>query len=130
VLSTFPNNALFDPTIEDRHDSRPVLVRRAVAFIDDNAHRDIALADIAAAVDITPRAVQYGFRTHLDCTPMEYVRRVRLHHAHCDLAAADRGEATVTAIAAKWGFAHTGHFATRYRETYGQSPHETLQSGF
>jgi AraC-like DNA-binding protein len=61
---------------------------------------------------------------------MEYVRRVRLHHAHCDLVAADRGETTVTAIAAKWGFAHTGHFATRYRETYGQSPHETLQSGF
>jgi transcriptional regulator GlxA family with amidase domain len=104
-------------------------VRRAVAFIDDNAHRDIALADIAAAVDITPRAVQYAFRTHLDCTPMEYARRVRLHHAHCDLVAADRWQTTVAAIAAKWGFAHTGHFATRYRETYGQSPHETLQSG-
>jgi transcriptional regulator GlxA family with amidase domain len=60
---------------------------------------------------------------------MEYARRVRLHHAHCDLVAADRWQTTVAAIAAKWGFAHTGHFATRYRETYGQSPHETLQSG-
>ena len=41
MLTTFPNTALTEPSIEDRNDSTPVLLRRAIAFIDDNAHTDI-----------------------------------------------------------------------------------------
>jgi len=128
VLHAFPNNALIEPTAEDRNDTTPALLRRAVAFIDENAHTDIALADIAAAIPITPRAVQYMFRRHLDMTPTEYLRRVRLHHAHHELLMADRSTTTVTAVAARWGFAHTGRFAVLYRQAYGQSPHVTLRN--
>jgi AraC-like DNA-binding protein len=58
---------------------------------------------------------------------MAYLRRVRLDHVHRDLRKGDRGSTTVTATAARWGFAHTGRFAVLYRETYGQSPHVTLR---
>ncbi len=51
--------------------------------------RDIGLSDIAAAVGVTPRSVQYTFRRHLGTTPLEYLRRVRLDRAHRDLQAAD-----------------------------------------
>lgn len=129
VLAALPNSALTDPTIQDRRDSTPVLFRRAKMFIDDNAHRDISLADVARAVYVTPRALQYMFRKHMDCTPMEYLRRARLHQAHHELLAGDHHRTTVAAIAAKWGFGHTGRFALYYRETYGQSPHTTLRSG-
>ncbi|KAA1249460.1 helix-turn-helix transcriptional regulator [Mycobacterium simiae] len=127
LLSSFPNNALVEPTIEDRHDSTPVLLRRAIAFIDDNAHNDLSLADIAGAVYVTPRALQYMFRRHRDCTPMDYVRRVRLHHAHRDLVDGNRATTTVAEIARRWGFAHTGRFATLYRQHHGQSPAVTLR---
>ena len=127
VLATFPNTAVTDATIEDRRDSTPVLLRRAMAFIDDNAHTDIALADIADAVHVTPRALQYMFRKQLDCTPIEYVRRVRLNHAHRELLKTDRYRTTVGQIAARWGFGHTGRFAAYYREVYGKSPHATLR---
>ena len=89
---------------------------------------DIALADIADAVHVTPRAVQYMFRRHLDTTPLNYLRQVRLHHARQELLGADRRHETVTAIAACWGFMHTGRFAVLYRQTFGESPHETLRS--
>lgn len=127
ILTTFPNTALFDPTIEDRHDTTPVLLRRAIAYIDDHAHIDISLADIGSQVDVTPRALQYMFRKHRDCTPMEYVRRVRLHHAHHDLVAGNPSTTTVGRIAARWGFAHVGRFAVYYRKQYGRSPHQTLR---
>jgi transcriptional regulator GlxA family with amidase domain len=68
------------------------------------------------------------FRRHLESTPMAYLRRVRLDQAHHDLVTGDRWTTTVTAAAARWGFAHTGRFAVLYRETYGQSPHVTLRS--
>ncbi|MDP7733180.1 AraC family transcriptional regulator [Mycobacterium paragordonae] len=127
MLATFPNTAVFEPTIEDRHDSTPLLLRRAMTFIDDNAHRDISLADIARAACITPRALQYMFRRHRYCTPTEYLRQVRLHHAHLELLRASSETSTVSAVAARWGFAHLGRFAAFYRQEYGESPQATLR---
>jgi AraC-like DNA-binding protein len=127
MLSTFPNTAAPETASSDRTDSRPVLLRRAIEYMDANATNDISLADIAEAIHVTPRAVQYMFRRHLDSTPLQYLRRIRLHYAHLELSAADRMHDTVTEIAARWGFAHTGRFAVLYRQTYGQSPHQTLR---
>lgn len=125
LLTTLPNDSLLEPTSHDRRDSTPVLLRRAIAFIDDNAHTDISLADIAAAIYVTPRALQYMFRRYRDCTPMEYLRRVRLHHAHLDLLAADE-TTMVGEVARRWGFAHAGRFAAYHREHYGCSPQALL----
>lgn len=127
TLTTFP--AMPTPEIHpfDRTDHQPVLLRRAVEFIESNAASDIALADIADAVHVSSRAVQYMFRRHLDTTPLQYLRNLRLEHAHADLKAGSQMHDTVTAIATRWGFAHTGRFAVLYRQTYGRSPHETLR---
>lgn len=127
VLTTFPNTALLAPTIDNRNQSTPVVLRRAMAFIDDNAHRDISLADVAREVYVTPRALQYMFRKHRDCTPSEYLRRVRLHYAHLELVDGDHATTTVGEVARRWGFGNLGRFAVSYRQTYGRSPHVTLR---
>ncbi|MEU1390940.1 MULTISPECIES: helix-turn-helix domain-containing protein [unclassified Nonomuraea] len=58
---------------------------------------------------VTVRAIQLAFRRHLDTTPLGYLRRIRLYHAHADPRAADPGRGdSVAAIAARWGFAHPG----------------------
>jgi len=43
----------------------PPILRDAVAFIQENADADIGLEDIAAAVNVSPRSVQYAFRRNL-----------------------------------------------------------------
>jgi AraC-like DNA-binding protein len=128
TLSAFPNTATAGPTPHDRNDYQPPLLRRAIEFIEANVNEDIGLGDIAEAVCLTPRAVQYMFRRHLDMTPLQYLRRTRLHYAHAELLGADRECDTVTAISARWGFANTGRFAVFYRQVYGQSPHVTLRN--
>ncbi|WP_237570204.1 AraC family transcriptional regulator [Mycolicibacterium lacusdiani] len=105
----------------------PAQLKRAMWFINGKVDSDIGIQEIADAVHLSPRAVQYLFRRHLNTTPTEYVRRLRLHRAHQDLLAGSNGTATVSAIATRWGFAHTGRFAVLYRQTYGQSPHQTLR---
>ncbi len=125
LLECYPSNATEldlagDPTL-------PEALKEAVAFIQRRAAGEVSINDIAAAVHLTPRAVQYLFRRQLDTTPTEYVRRVRLQRAHDDLVAADPANSTVTKIAQRWGFAHTGRFAVLYRQTYGHSPHATLK---
>lgn len=127
VLNTFPSTALSDPTIEDRHDAHAASLRRAVAFIDEHAHEDISVAEVAAAVHVSIRTLQYAFRRYLDTSPTGYLRRVRLAHAHADLVAADPTTGvTVAAIATRWGFLHPARFAIAYRTAYGCPPHETL----
>lgn len=128
TLATFPNTAMGAVNGQARTGARPVLLERAMNYIDANAGHDITLGDIAGFVHVTPRAVQYMFRRHLDTTPLQYLRRLRLHYAHQDLVGGDRTQTTVTEIASRWGFAHTGRFAVAYRETYGQSPHTTLRT--
>lgn len=126
VLATFPND-LPPGTADDPGDRHPALLVQAIDFIQSNAARDIGVGDIAAAVYLTPRTVQYMFRNHLDTTPTAYLREVRLKRAREELITGDRGTATVAAVAARWGFAHTGRFAVLYRDTYGESPHQTLR---
>jgi len=126
VLTAFPNTALTDPTIEDRRDAHPDTLRRAVAFIDENAHTDISIADIAAAAYVSVRAVQLAFRRHLDVTPLEYLRRVRLDLAHRQLLTADSERDTVAAVAYRWGFPSPSRFAAYYRAAYGVLPSRTL----
>ncbi len=128
ALVTFPNNALTEPTIEDRHDSHVATLHRAAAFIDGNAHRDITIAEIAEAAHVTIRAVQHAFKRHMGTTPTAYLRRVRLDHAHQELTAADPAEQTVTSIAYRWGFPSPSRFAVYYRDAYGVLPGHTLRN--
>ena len=111
----------------DTSTTQPLLLRRAIGFIHDNAHRDITLSDIATSVNVTPRSVQYTFRRYLGTTPLEYLRRVRLNRAHRELQAADPSVDTVMAIAGRWGFSHAGRFSSVYKQTFGTSPSHTLR---
>lgn len=127
VLSAFPHAASGGRVLSRRRDDTEVLVRRAVAFIDDHADTDISPADIAAAAHVSPDALQMMFVRHQNMTPTEYLRRARLHHARLDLVAGDPDTTTVAEIARRWGFARLSRFALAYRLTYGESPKSTLR---
>lgn len=111
----------------DSSGAKPVMLRQAIAFMHENAHRDITLSDIAASVNVTPRSVQYTFRRHVGATPLEYLRTLRLNQAHRELQAADPSVDTVMAIAGRWGFGHAGRFSSMYKRRFGNSPSETLR---
>ncbi|SDQ65972.1 AraC family transcriptional regulator [Quadrisphaera sp. DSM 44207] len=128
ALHTFPNSTMTRQHLPGPGTTAPATLRRAVAHIDAHAHLPLQLSEIAAAAGTSVRALQYGFRQHLGTTPLGYLRRVRLELAREDLQRADptRGD-TVAAIAARWGFANPGRFATAYRAAYGVLPGQTLR---
>jgi AraC-like DNA-binding protein len=127
ALTTFGNSAMGIDGSGRRVALASPSLRRAVAYIEDNAHRPISISDIADAAGVSPRALQYGFRRHLDSSPNAYLRRVRLEYAHRELQHADPiVGVTVAQVARRWGFANAGRFATLYRGAYGCSPRQTL----
>ncbi|MGH2857367.1 MAG: helix-turn-helix transcriptional regulator, partial [Solirubrobacteraceae bacterium] len=128
VLHAFPNTAVTNRPVENDVHVNSGTLRRAVAFIDANPDLDISLTDIARAACATPRTLQLAFRRHLDTTPMAYLRRLRLDHAHQQLL--DSGpddQTTVAHIAANWGFGNPSCFARHYQAAYGETPGVTLR---
>jgi AraC-like DNA-binding protein len=123
---TGPNAGIIGPPARDRTDASPATVRRATAFIEAHAARDISIAEIAAAANATIRAVQLAFRRHLDTTPLDYLQRVRLDRARAELLAADPARESVAAVAYRWGFASPDQFAAAYHQAYGAQPDRTL----
>lgn len=115
------------PAEADHWPGAPYYVKRAEAFIAANLENDVGLVDIVASSGVSMRTLYYGFRRCRGMGPMAWLRRLRLDRAHADLAAADPATATVTEIAAKWGFLHQGKFAQQYRVRFGATPSETLR---
>lgn len=111
----------------DAGNTTPRPIRRAEQLIAERARDMPTVADIAAAVGLSVRSLQEGFRRYLDTTPTERLREARLVGVHADLAAADPTTTTVTAIAADWGFGHLGRFSALYRKRWGVGPSTTLR---
>lgn len=105
---------------------------RAVATARDliEAHPDwdLTVPRLAREAGVTVRTLQKWFRRDLGCTPVEYLRDVRLQRVHDTLRAARPGEVTVHEVASRWGFLHHSHFAAAYRRRFAQSPKSTLDT--
>ena len=105
--------------------SRAVTI--AVGLMESDPKGDHTTASLAKEVGVTARALQSGFRKHLDMRPMEYLREVRLRRVHDHLRSAQSDAVTVSLVAAEWGFPHLGRFAARYQRCFGETPSRTLR---
>lgn len=127
LLASFPNTASDSSGASPGATSSGVL-RRALDFVEANADLDIGITDIARAASASARAVQLAFRRELGTTPTAHLRQVRLERARAQLRDAEPGDGTtVTAVAARWGFAGTSRFAEQYRTAFGETPGSTLR---
>jgi AraC-like DNA-binding protein len=129
LASTMVTGLLLAITPADRHDKlglRPRIVSQVITAIDDDPGRAWTPGDLAERAGVSVRRLQQGFREYVGRSPFEYLRDVRLDRAHHDLVHAGAAT-TVTDVALRWGFAHTGRFAADYRKRFGRTPSETLQ---
>jgi AraC-like DNA-binding protein len=120
TLSAFPTTFTESLRRPAQRAGAPASVRRALAYIDENAHLAITIDDVAAASYISTRGLQYAFRRALDITPADALRRARLDGAHRDLR---NGEGrSVGEVARRWGFSNSSRFAAAYRDAFGAPP--------
>jgi AraC-like DNA-binding protein len=106
----------------------PKAVRRAVAYLEEHALDVVTVPDVAAAARISVRSLQSLFRRHLGVSPVEHLHAIRLEAAHHDLVTGSVEDATVRAVAERWGFANSGRFARLYQERFGERPSDTLRA--
>ena len=97
-------------------------------FVEAHADRPLTAAELVQVSGVGTSALYEAFQRHRGCSPLAYLRRVRLERVRADLARPEAME-TVTTVAMKWGFSHFGRFSGYYRQAFGESPSETLRRG-
>ncbi|MEK9522155.1 AraC family transcriptional regulator [Streptomyces venezuelae] len=106
---------------------RPAPVKRVMDAVRERPEHPFTTTELAALARVSVRRLQESFREYVGMSPMAYVREVRLDRVRGELRAAAPDEVGVGEVAWRWGFAHQGRFAARYREKFGESPSETLR---
>jgi AraC family ethanolamine operon transcriptional activator len=105
--------------------TRSRVLRLALDYIDAHADEPPAMEAVCRASRASARTLQYAFRDRFGVSPKQYLQTVRLHRVRRDLRRFG-GHASVSEIAARWGFWHMGQFAADYRRQFGELPSETL----
>lgn len=96
-------------------------LERVLAWIEENAHRDLALADLARAACTSVRTLTRRFHAETGQSPMEWVTGVRVRHAQELLETTDHG---VERIARQVGFAGPANFRAHFRRLVGVTPRD------
>jgi AraC-like DNA-binding protein len=111
----------------EREQPRPApwQVRRVEEYISANWNRPITVEALASAAGASTRSIFKAFKDSRNCSPMAFVKSVRLHHAREMLQRPDN-TTTVVSTAFACGFLNPGHFARDYRLAFGELPSVTL----
>jgi len=90
-----------------------------LAWIEQNAHRDVTLADVAEQAAMSIRTLNRRFQAETGQTPMQWVAGVRVRHAQELLERTSDG---VERIGREVGFTSAANFREQFRRLSGVSP--------
>jgi len=102
------------------------VLRDVVEYLHAHAHLPLTATDIAQRTNLSVRGTQLLFQRVLGCSPLTYLRRIRLQRTRDELLASDPDVTSVADVARAWGFAHVGRFAGTYADEFGEYPSATL----
>jgi AraC-like DNA-binding protein len=114
--------------------SAPVASRAArakleslVDWIETHLDSPIGLSELEHQVHWSRRSLQYAFRDAYGCSPMQWVRRRRLHRAMQRLTTPQPGD-SVGSIARAFGFPSAVAFSREFRRQYDCTPSSVLRA--
>jgi len=104
---------------ENPQPAYPELLQKALGFIQKKYKEHISVLLLAEELHISPATLNRLFRSHLDCSPHNYLMRYRLTQAAGMLA---NQTLAVKAVAENCGFNTPVRFSELFRKRYGVSP--------
>lgn len=116
--------------VRDQNDRQPSSLRillggsqpklaEAVIYMEANKEELLGLEEIAGHIGVSRRQLERLFRKYLNCSPIEYYKRLRLIQARHLL---QQTNMPVSEIAISCGFNSSNHFSKCYREHFSYPP--------
>jgi AraC family transcriptional regulator len=94
-------------------------IRRIAEYVDAHIGCEIAIADLARLVGVSPGHLHRAFRETLGVTPLSYIHRKRIEHA---ISILTREDASIADVALRVGYLSAGHFSRTFRRLTGVHP--------
>ena len=121
LLGTLYRNGILKDPSHQVDNSALERLRPALSYINEAYGSEIPLADLSAAVHLTPEYFCRAFKHATGLSPVEYINRVRVIKSEQLLRESD---ATVTEIALSVGFSQASYFNRVFRRYKGMTPGE------
>ncbi len=94
--------------------------------IEKQFDKPLKMAELASQAGMSERSFFRKFQDHLGVTPVQYLLKIRIHHAGERLAYGD-AERRISEIAQECGFEDSNYFSRAFRQAMGMSPREYRQ---
>lgn len=98
------------------------IVRRCHDYVLSQEGAIASVLDVCRELNVPQRTLNYSFARVTGTSPAQYLRAVKLNAARRQLQSS---ALPVTAIAANFGFFHTGYFSQEYRRLFAETPTDT-----
>jgi AraC-like DNA-binding protein len=124
VLSQHPHNYSEDLQRPQKAPP-PRLIREAERLMRDGSP-ELTPSKVAAELKVSLRTLELGFRAAHECTPNEFLRRIRINRAR-EALLSPSAFTSVTDVALANGFLHLARFSAYYQQMFGELPVQTLR---
>ena len=101
------------------------IIRRTQQYITANIRQKLTVPLVAGMVDVSPSYLTALFHKHLQISPGEYIRRLKLQESKQMIR---EDSMTFTEIAAALQYSTVHHFSRQFKEKFGITPTEYAKS--
>ena len=101
------------------------IVRRALQYISSHVREKLSVPIVAKKTDVSPSYLTALFHKHLDISPGEYIRRIKLQESKQMIR---EGSLNFTEIAEALQYSTVHHFSRQFKEKFGITPTEYAKS--
>lgn len=117
---------LLDPSQEPEPRSEPFVHQALVEWLLAHLHEPISLSDMEQRSRYSRRSLQYAFKRHFGCGPMQWLRQQRLARAKA-LLEQPGSHRSLLAVSAACGYLSQASFSRDYQARYGERPSRVLR---
>lgn len=104
------------------------LALAALRMIQPQGEDRITVRDLARALGVTVRGLEYAFERVLGVSPQQYLLAERLNRARHHLYGEGSRFGAITAVALDQNFGNLSRFSGHYRRLFGESPSQTIRA--
>ena len=101
------------------------IIRKAQQFISQNVRQPLSVPIVAKNADVSPSYLTALFHKHLQISPGEYIRRIKLQESKQMIR---EGNMNFTQIAQTLHYSTIHHFSRQFKEKFGVTPSEYAKS--
>ena len=101
------------------------IIRRAQQYVGTHVRQKLSVPIVAAAVDVSASYLTALFHKHLQLSPGEYIRRIKLQESKQMIR---EGNMNFSEIANALNYSTIHHFSRQFKEKFGITPTEYAKS--